>query len=91
MLHCMKRITIAVEDDALYRAIKMEAARQGRSVKDVVSEALERWVQEGRRLSVADRQRRLQALQAAKRFTASQKFYEGDSARDIEELRLERS
>jgi plasmid stability protein len=32
-------------DDALYRAIKMEAARSDRSVRDVVAEALDRWLE----------------------------------------------
>jgi predicted DNA-binding protein len=29
----------------LYRAIKVEAARSDRSVKDIVEEALERWIE----------------------------------------------
>lgn len=32
-------------DPALYRAIKVEAARGNRSVKDIVEEALERWME----------------------------------------------
>ena len=32
-------------DPELFRAIKVEAARADRSVKDVVSEALERWLE----------------------------------------------
>jgi plasmid stability protein len=32
-------------DRDLYRAIKVEAARSDRSVKDVVEEALERWLE----------------------------------------------
>jgi plasmid stability protein len=31
-------------DEALYRAIKVEAARTDRSVRDVVAEALDRWL-----------------------------------------------
>jgi predicted DNA-binding protein len=32
-------------DSELYRAIKVEAARSDRSVKDIVEEALERWLE----------------------------------------------
>lgn len=32
-------------DDVLYRAIKVEAARSGRAVRDIVGEALERWLE----------------------------------------------
>ena len=31
-------------EDGLYRAVKVEAARTDRSVRDVVAEALERWL-----------------------------------------------
>lgn len=52
-------------DDALYRAIKVEAARTDRSVRDVVAEALEHWLAaneeaedvEQARLAIAEYQR----------------------------------
>jgi hypothetical protein len=87
----MKRITLAVDDDDLYRAVKMEAARQGRSVKDVVSEALERWIRVSSGLTPEERRRQRKALDNARKLTSKQSFYHGDSARDIEEMRLERS
>ena len=86
----MKRITLALEDDALYRAVKMEAARQGRSVKDVVSEALERWLHFGSELPASALERRRQALQDAERLRGRLHFHSGDVSRDIEEMRLER-
>lgn len=42
MLHGMK-ITIDLEAD-LYRAVKVEAARADRSVRDIVAEALTGWL-----------------------------------------------
>lgn len=44
MLGPMK-ITVDV-DDLLYRAVKVEAARSDRSVREIVAEALEHWLQE---------------------------------------------
>jgi plasmid stability protein len=32
-------------DDDLYRAVKVEAARSDRSVRDIVEEALEQWLE----------------------------------------------
>jgi len=37
------KVTIDLSDD-LYRAVKVEAARTDRSVRDVVDEALEAWL-----------------------------------------------
>jgi plasmid stability protein len=37
------KVTIDVPDE-LYRAVKVEAARTGRSVRDIVDEALEAWL-----------------------------------------------
>ena len=39
------KITVDVDED-LYRAVKVEAARTARSVRDTVAEALERWLQD---------------------------------------------
>jgi hypothetical protein len=38
------KITVDLEED-LYRAAKVEAARADRSVRDVIAEAIERWLQ----------------------------------------------
>lgn len=37
------KVTIDLGDD-LYRAVKVEAARQDRSIRDVVEDALEAWL-----------------------------------------------
>ena len=41
----MKKVTVVFEDDDLYTAVKMEAARLNRSVEDVIREALEHWLE----------------------------------------------
>ena len=38
------KTTLDINDD-LYRAIKVEAARSDRSVRDIIEEALERWLE----------------------------------------------
>jgi plasmid stability protein len=40
------KTTLAI-DEELYRAIKVEAARSDRSVRDIVEEALQRWLEAG--------------------------------------------
>ena len=39
------KITLDLDDAELYRAIKVEAARRDRSVREIVEEALEQWLQ----------------------------------------------
>lgn len=39
------KVTLDLQDEALYRAIKVEAARLGRTVRDIVEEALEQWLE----------------------------------------------
>jgi len=39
------KITVDL-DEQLYRAVKVEAARSDRSVRDLISEALDRWLEE---------------------------------------------
>ena len=39
------KITLDLPDAGLYRAIKVEAARQDRSVREVVDEALRTWLE----------------------------------------------
>lgn len=40
-----KRMTVIFEDEELYTALKVEAARRGRHAKDIVAEALTEWLQ----------------------------------------------
>ena len=40
-----KRMTVIFEDDALYTALKVEAARKGRYAKDIVAEAVREWLE----------------------------------------------
>ena len=39
------KVTIDLADAELYRAVKVEAARSDRSVRDVVEEALREWLE----------------------------------------------
>ncbi|MGH2489068.1 MAG: hypothetical protein ACRDFR_05575 [Candidatus Limnocylindria bacterium] len=39
------KVTIAFRDEALYRSVKVIAARTGRQIRDVVEEALEAWLE----------------------------------------------
>lgn len=41
----MKKVTVIFENEELYTAIKVEAARLNRHLKDVVREALEVWLE----------------------------------------------
>lgn len=38
------KVTIALRDEALYRSVKVAAARAGRQIRDVVEEALSEWL-----------------------------------------------
>lgn len=40
-----KRMTVIFEDEALYIALKVEAARKGRHAKDIVAEAVSQWLE----------------------------------------------
>ena len=40
-----KRMTVIFEDDALYTALKVEAARTDRRAKDIVAEAVREWLE----------------------------------------------
>lgn len=39
------KVTIALRDDALYRAVRIRAAESGRQIRDVVEEALGEWLE----------------------------------------------
>jgi plasmid stability protein len=38
------KVTIALTDEELYRAIRVRAAQSGRQIRDIVEEALEMWL-----------------------------------------------
>ena len=40
-----KRMTVIFEDEELYTALKVEAARKGRHAKDIVAEAVREWLE----------------------------------------------
>ena len=40
------KVTIAFSDDQLYQAVRVRAVQSGRQIRDIVQEALERWLQE---------------------------------------------
>ena len=40
-----KRMTIVFDDEDLYNELKQEAARRGRSSKDIVAEAVQEWLE----------------------------------------------
>lgn len=41
----MKKVTVVFEDNDLYTAVKVQAAKMGRPLKEVVADALEAWVE----------------------------------------------
>ncbi len=40
-----KRMTVIFEDEELYTALKVEAARTGRHAKDMIAEAVREWLE----------------------------------------------
>ena len=40
-----KRMTVVFDDETLYRALKVEAARTGRHAKDIIAEAVRGWLE----------------------------------------------
>ena len=41
----MKKVTLVLEDEDLYKALKSYAALEGRTLRQVITEALEQWVE----------------------------------------------
>ena len=39
------KITVALRDDALYRAVRIRAVESGRQIRDVIEEALREWLE----------------------------------------------
>lgn len=86
----MKLVTVFFEDELLYRELKMEAAKEGRSVKDVVAEALADWLRRREALSPEQQRRRQEALLMSDELRAGQQ--RGEPVDDLlHRLRLERS
>jgi hypothetical protein len=86
----MKRITILFDDEQLYRDLKSEAAREGRTVKDMVAEALSDWLRQRSSLSSAKREQRQRALRLADELRARQPL-QSTIEDTLVELREERS
>ena len=42
----MKRMTVVFEDEALYTAVKVEAAKRNRPLKDLVTDVLREWLEQ---------------------------------------------
>jgi plasmid stability protein len=38
------KITVSLDDEGLYRSLKVQAARSGRSVRDLIAEAIGEWL-----------------------------------------------
>ena len=68
----LKRVTILFDDEHLYRDLKAEAAKEGRSVKDIVAEALRTWLRSRTGLTLAQRERRSSALRELDEIRSSQ-------------------
>lgn len=39
------KVTIALRDEALYRAVRIRAVESGRQIRDVIEEALREWLE----------------------------------------------
>jgi plasmid stability protein len=55
------KVTIAFQDDELYRRVKLHAVASGRQVRDIVEEALTAWLDAGE--DAEDRAASAQALE----------------------------
>ena len=86
----VKRVTILFDDEALYRAVKAEAAKDGKPVKDAVAEALQAWLSSRSRISPEQAQRRLAALRSLDEIRSRQTV-QTNVVELLEELRAERS
>ncbi len=86
----VKRVTVLFDDERLYQELKVEAAKEGRTVKAVVAEALGSWLARRVRLSGQDRERRSGALRELDELRSGLPRTEVVEE-TIEELRGERS
>ncbi len=89
----MKRVTIAFDDETLYRTIKVEAARSGRTTKEIVVEALRDWLERKTRLTPEESAKRHKALELADQVRAMMKSQgiSVDVVKDLHAAREERA
>ncbi len=88
----MKRITMLFDDETLYKRLKIEAAKEGRPVKDVLAEAISEWLLKKEEVSSEVTQRRLDALRRSKELLASQTPQVDETIQDtLDWLREQRS
>ncbi len=85
----MKRITMLFDDETLYKRLKIEAAKEGRPVKDVVAEAISDWLRKRGEVSSEVTQRRLDALLRSKELLASQTRQKDETIQDTLDWRRE--
>ena len=69
-----KRLNVVFDDEALYRAVKVEAARRGVAAKEIVAEAITLWL---------DRQEELDDLAASASALVEYKTAGGISAAQV--------
>lgn len=65
------KVTIALRDDALYRAVRIRAAESGRQIRDVIEDALREWL---------ERQEDAEDLEAAREALADYDAHGGEEA-----------
>lgn len=87
----MKRVTIVFDDEELYRAVKVEAARSGRTVKELVAEALRVRFGGKDRMTEEEAERLGEVLEECDRIRARQRPSTSNVVDDIEAIRMERS
>ncbi len=86
----MKRVTIVFDDDELYRAVKIEAARTGRTVKELVTETLRTRFVGRDRMTEEEKERFRLALEACDRVRAMQQPSDINIVEEIRAMREER-
>ena len=80
------------DDETLYKRLKIEAAKEGRPVKDVLAEAISEWLLKKEEVSSEVTQRRLDALRRSKELLASQTPQVDETIQDtLDWLREQRS
>lgn len=72
----MSRMTIDL-DDNLYTAIKVESARRHRTAKDIISDALKRWLQEQEDTELREEIKQIRAEWTEKGGIEASEFFEG--------------
>lgn len=83
----MKRITILFDNEAIYREMKAEAAKEGRPVKDLVAEVLTDWLRRRPKVSPEVTARRSEALRLSKELLEGMPVREGVILETLDEIR----